>query len=155
MLRPNLGFQVIRPETTTSESINLIAPSSRTHFSRMSCSAGALGEVGREVPFGNIGSARRTYWTARIIARMPARIALDSLYQASTTAAKSGANGVACTASAPHSAPLWPIPLRFTAFCEWVRIPPHPLFLNERCRFSFLRSCPSQFWVFRTMTRTA
>lgn len=34
------GFQTICPETPKSESINLTAPSSRTHFSRMSRSAG-------------------------------------------------------------------------------------------------------------------
>ena len=35
------GSPAICPETPTSETTNLIAPSSRTHFSKMSCSVGA------------------------------------------------------------------------------------------------------------------
>ena len=44
LIRPAIavGFLAICAEPTTSKSINLIATSSRTHFSRMSCSAGGL-----------------------------------------------------------------------------------------------------------------
>jgi hypothetical protein len=44
---------------------------------------------------------------ARIIARMPALIASDSLGHASTTVAKPGSSGASRAPSAPHSAPLW------------------------------------------------
>ncbi|MCO6458757.1 MAG: hypothetical protein J5I93_25905 [Pirellulaceae bacterium] len=38
-------------------------------------------DAGGEVPSGNIGSARRTYSAARIIARMPALIGAGSVGQ--------------------------------------------------------------------------
>ena len=47
------------------------------------------------------------YSAARIIARIPARIAGGSLGQASTTAAKSGDSSAFWASSAPLSAPLW------------------------------------------------